>query len=87
MFTCLHPSNDVSETNNFLLLTTPQGIRLEEGNHFIEQVKPPTNDEHVPVVISRAAVIFPHRSATKLLSDEIGDLFPANILADAKLRH
>ncbi len=87
VFTCIHPPNDVSEADHLLLLTTPQRIRLEEGNHLVEEVPPSTNDEHQGVVANRASVVLPKRSTVKALSDKIENFLPTSILADTKLRH
>ena len=87
MLTCIHPTNDVAEADDLLLLATLEGISFEERDYPVELVTTTTNDEHVRVVTVRAAVILPDRSTVKLLSDEIKDLFPASILADTKLGH
>ena len=86
MHATLHRPNDPGERDDLVLLAAHKGVAFEEGDHPLEEVLPPPNDQHIGVIV-RLPMVLPERAAANALSDQVQYPDPSGVLAHAELRH
>ena len=81
-----HRSHDVSEGKEVTPLAAQQRLRLEEGDHPVQEILPSTDDvDQCPV--RRPAMILADAATPEPSHDEIQDLAAFGILAHMELRN